>query len=229
MSFSYSAASVDNNYQLNESNNSNNSNNSNQPIQKKKLSNQHKTQRQRPPSYDSGKTKAVVQNIQNQTSYSREEGFASLNGSDDNNNLGDFAPLAPPISVGQERLADSNVPINNASPDGTFKSSLIETEESGNLHNLDQNFMTEQQSKEYYRNLMGNYPNTTSIKRQQQPTTSSSTDPVLTKLNYLINLMEEQQSEKTDCVIEDIVLYSFLGVFIIFVVDSFVRVGKYVR
>ena len=45
----------------------------------------------------------------------------------------------------------------------------------------------------------------------------------------MINLLEEQQDEKTNNVTEEVVLYSFLGVFIIFIVDSFSRVGKYVR
>jgi high-affinity K+ transport system ATPase subunit B len=52
---------------------------------------------------------------------------------------------------------------------------------------------------------------------------------LLQKLNYMINLLEEQQDEKTNNVTEEVVLYSFLGIFIIFVVDSFARVGKYVR
>jgi hypothetical protein len=45
----------------------------------------------------------------------------------------------------------------------------------------------------------------------------------------MINLLEEKQDEKTNNVMEEVVLYSFLGIFIIFVVDSFARVGKYVR
>jgi hypothetical protein len=45
----------------------------------------------------------------------------------------------------------------------------------------------------------------------------------------MINLLEEQQDERTGNVTEEIVLYCFLGIFIIFIVDSFVRVGKYVR
>jgi hypothetical protein len=45
----------------------------------------------------------------------------------------------------------------------------------------------------------------------------------------MINLLENQQDERTNNVTEEVVLYSFLGVFIIFVVDSFARVGKYVR
>ena len=45
----------------------------------------------------------------------------------------------------------------------------------------------------------------------------------------MINLLEQNQDERTNNVTEEIVLYSFLGIFIIFIVDSFVRVGKYVR
>jgi high-affinity K+ transport system ATPase subunit B len=45
----------------------------------------------------------------------------------------------------------------------------------------------------------------------------------------MINLLEEKQDEKTNNVVEEVILYSFLGIFIIFVVDSFARVGKYVR
>jgi hypothetical protein len=45
----------------------------------------------------------------------------------------------------------------------------------------------------------------------------------------MINLLEEQQDERTNNVTEEVVLYSFLGIFIIFIVDSFSKVGKYVR
>ena len=56
-----------------------------------------------------------------------------------------------------------------------------------------------------------------------------SPDILLQKLNYMINLLEDQQDERTNNVTEEVVLYSFLGIFIIFVVDSFARVGKYIR
>ena len=49
------------------------------------------------------------------------------------------------------------------------------------------------------------------------------------KLNYLIELLEEQKDEKTGRVIEELILYTFLGVFVIFVVDCFARNGKYRR
>jgi hypothetical protein len=57
----------------------------------------------------------------------------------------------------------------------------------------------------------------------------NSNDILLKKINYMINLLEEHQDERTSNVTEEVVLYSFLGIFIIFIVDSFARVGKYVR
>lgn len=54
-------------------------------------------------------------------------------------------------------------------------------------------------------------------------------DQLLEKLNYMILLLEEQKDEKTGHVVEELILYSFLGVFLIFIVDSFARAGKYTR
>jgi len=59
-----------------------------------------------------------------------------------------------------------------------------------------------------------------------------STDPnsaIIQKLNNITNILEEIKMEKTNNITEELILYSFLGVFVIFVVDSFARVGKYHR
>jgi hypothetical protein len=56
-----------------------------------------------------------------------------------------------------------------------------------------------------------------------------SNDEFIEKLNYIIHLLEEQHNERTEHVTEELVLYCFLGVFIIFIVDSFARAGKYTR
>ena len=56
-----------------------------------------------------------------------------------------------------------------------------------------------------------------------------SKDELMKKLNYMIHLLEENKDEKTSNVTEELVLYMFLGVFVIFVVDSFARAGKYTR
>ena len=54
-------------------------------------------------------------------------------------------------------------------------------------------------------------------------------DMLLQKLDHIISLLGDQHDEKTGHVTEELVLYCFLGVFIIFIVDSFARAGKYVR
>lgn len=58
---------------------------------------------------------------------------------------------------------------------------------------------------------------------------SGADNKLMEKINYMIHLLEEQQNEKTNNVTEEFILYSFLGIFIIFVVDSFARAGKYSR
>ena len=59
--------------------------------------------------------------------------------------------------------------------------------------------------------------------------TASGSDPVLQKLNYITHILEDIQMEKTSNITEELILYSFLGVFVIFVVDSFAKAGKYYR
>ena len=49
------------------------------------------------------------------------------------------------------------------------------------------------------------------------------------KVAYMIQLLEEQRDERTGHVTEEIILYVFLGIFVIFVVDTFVKTGKYSR
>jgi hypothetical protein len=58
---------------------------------------------------------------------------------------------------------------------------------------------------------------------------SKTDDKLMEKINYMIHLLEDQQNEKTNNVTEEFILYSFLGIFMIFIVDSFTKTGKYVR
>jgi hypothetical protein len=70
------------------------------------------------------------------------------------------------------------------------------------------------------------------ISNTNQPNTMINTmtnTELLQKLNYTIYLLEEQRSQKSNYVTEEIILYIFLGIFIIFVLDKFSRPGKYTR
>jgi hypothetical protein len=113
------------------------------------------------------------------------------------------------------------------------------------LQDLSDVYMNNDQVKKYFKNLIPNYDIERSNGERergdrtvqnrntgQNSLNVGSTDinqALIDKLNYMINLLEEQQDERTNNVTEEVILYSFLGIFIIFVVDSFARVSKYVR
>ena len=60
-------------------------------------------------------------------------------------------------------------------------------------------------------------------------TYKSTESEISDKLTYMIQLLEEQRDEKTGQVTEELILYVFLGVFTLFVLDTFVKTGKYSR
>lgn len=70
--------------------------------------------------------------------------------------------------------------------------------------------------------ISGNFTNT-------QNNLYEENNKLLSKLDYVIHLLEEQHNEKTNHITEELILYLFLGIFIIFVLDSFARASKYVR
>jgi len=86
--------------------------------------------------------------------------------------------------------------------------------EMGNFTAPQEQFVDNGPSETFY------FPNTNFVPEE---------NTLLKKVNYLISLIESQQDEKTSYVTEEVILYFFLGIFIIFIVDSFVRVGKYIR
>ena len=158
----------------------------------------------------------------------------------------DFKPLNPfefpskPLSVGGERTKGKEG--MSVMDDGLVPKPM--DNDDLKLQELQSAYMNDAQVRDYYRKLVPNYNATnknTNIEHNKQynssanssanssNVTSDSNQVLIEKLNYMINLLEEQQDQKTGSVTEEVVLYSFLGVFIIFVVDSFARVGKYVR
>jgi hypothetical protein len=82
---------------------------------------------------------------------------------------------------------------------------------------------------EMYNKNNAPYYGSDSIMSNFSHVTGDKNELLIEKLNYMIKLLEDQQDEKTSNVTEEVILYSFLGIFIIFIVDSFARVGKYVR
>jgi hypothetical protein len=217
------------------------------PINKKRQ-NHTKTQKYRQPSseFNPQKVNSVLQAIHNNTPEDENDlgnynpkGTAVTSKHSEN-----FQPLNPfefpdkPVSVGGERTKKQEGMSN-------IDESLIPQPVDNDdlkLQDLQSAFMNDAQVRDYYRKLVPNYnvPNNPTNKAHYSTemaknllntysNDSNSNQVLIEKLNYMINLLEEQQDQKTGNVTEEVVLYSFLGVFIIFVVDSFARVGKYVR
>jgi len=160
----------------------------------------------------------------------------------DSGQLEDFNP--PPH--GEVQYKKSNI---NNEPPSTYNNTLsIKSDDSNNdkpIHNVEafNNLQTEYEHNNSNNNInpynnsntytgpnnySGHY-NQSLPYYTQMSKPSGNKDQLLEKLNYMIHLLEEQQDEKTGHVMEELILYSFLGVFIIFIVDSFARAGKYTR
>lgn len=67
------------------------------------------------------------------------------------------------------------------------------------------------------------------IQGQGQGTRQGTGDKLMDRINYMAQMLESLQMEKTNHVAEEFVLYTLLGVFMIYIVDGFSRGGKYIR
>jgi hypothetical protein len=225
------------------SNNLNSMNENEDTLINKKRQSHNKTQKRYPKeNFDTQKVNSVLETIHNNSTTD-----------EDNGNLGDFNPPPIPDSVGVNKTLATEESMNRSNEQNDLMFRTLGRAPQPNYEgsdNLDLNdyklYGDSKTVDEYYKKLLPGYnPNKNPVNRPYYNNTNysgmgqmysggdqsplSSQDVLLQKLNYMINLLEEQQDEKTNNVTEEVVLYSFLGIFIIFVVDSFARVGKYVR
>jgi len=228
MSLAYFAASIDDNSNITLPNNSDNSDNIlNQKRHKK-------TQRKYPKieNFDTNKVNSVLDKLHNTTE-------------DDDDDKNAFNPPPKPESMSASRITPQNkgaeafsVPLGRT----IGKAPIPNYEGSDNLDLNDySNYGDSKTIEEYYKSLLPGYSQQKNLAnrphylyREPQPSSNNigeypSQDVLLKKLNYMISLLEEQQDEKTGNVTEEVILYSFLGIFIIFIADTFVRAGKYTR
>lgn len=137
---------------------------------------------------------------------------------DNNEAMADFNPPPQAVSAGNERLelreSLTKVEGDQDKDEPVTKETFSE--------------MNGGYAQQYYDQFIPYYTNAadSSVTRQEGNFNNSE---IMTKLNYLINLIEEEHDEKKNSVTEELVLYCFLGVFVIFIVDSFTKAGKYVR
>jgi len=185
-----------------------NNNETNNPIQKKRETNRNKTLKRREGFKSNPKIEAMVKKI-----HDDEE---------DDNDLSEYEPMGNPTSAGVERMENTG---NNM--DEIMESQQMLPPQQQSKQAIQESFtqLPSEYAKQYYQQYVP-YFNQGS---DDSTPTGVNKDDLLTKMNQIIYLLEEQQDENTGHVTEELILYSFLGIFIIFIVDSFARVGKYVR
>jgi hypothetical protein len=144
------------------------------------------------------------------TNYLQGEGDDGTNGSE--TDLADYQPINSNYSNEQRGEQGGEQSGDNNNDDG------VVTRE--NFENMPSTY-----ASQYYQQ----YVPYSQQQQQQINASSGSKDDLMEKMNHIIQMLEDQQDEKTGSVTEELILYCFLGVFVIFVVDSFVRAGKYVR
>lgn len=175
---------------------------------------------------------------------------------DENESLADFNPPPKPESSGVKKTIATEQMMNMTNDNNQNMYKVLGHSPSPNevnnpelnleLNNFNMNYGNETEIEEYYKKFIPNYQNQKKKYSKVHPyyynennnsnnnnasfnSSINDNNLLMQKLNYMINLLEEKQDEKTNNVTEEVVLYSFLGIFIIFIVDSFARVGKYTR
>ena len=158
----------------------------------------------------------------------QEEPIKHKDASEDESELANFTPEEfPPHPKLSSKI--NTVQPKPYSPEDLEKEDIAVTAENfkvlGDQANIDyyKKFITPQMSTYAQQYTPSAYAN---LQNQNFADNSSG---LMKKLNYMIHLLEEQQDEKTENVTEELILYLFLGVFVIFVVDSFARAAKYTR
>ena len=150
--------------------------------------------------------------------------ITSSDTSKDNSKMGDFNPIEPPSLNVKKDMDDSNMHTQYIPPVPTFPHFNKPSSDSSNLATK-----YTANSNDKYSSYNKSYEGIPYYVKMGMGNNLPKDDKLMEKINYMIHLLEQQQNEKTDNVTEEFILYTFLGVFIIFIVDSFSRTGKYTR
>jgi len=139
---------------------------------------------------------------------------------EDGSSLADFHPTTTPTAAATTPAVDETTKVPGYEPTRT---------PGGQDGGISPHAYSQLDSSASIRNYYNQYLPYYTQAANAPASVHGSGDELMTKLNYMITLLEGQKDEKTDSVTEELVLYTFLGVFVIFIVDSFARAGKYTR
>jgi hypothetical protein len=143
---------------------------------------------------------------------------------EENNKMGNFKPLANPEIQVKKDMDDDTELKQYTPPKISYLNAT--TNQKGSFYSADDSNISNLSS---YNKIYDVKPSYVPYYAKMGIGATNNDDKLLEKINYMIHLLEEQRLEKTSNITEEFILYTFLGVFIIFVVDSFARSGKYIR
>lgn len=144
--------------------------------------------------------------------------------SDDEGDYDDFKPLKPELTrVPQTRGSSQEMPVpmqytpaQQSIPQSSHTQGIPGQQSSYQYSSSPSNYGSAHQPPQYL---------TSQVVLPQEQQNDVPGD-ISSRLNHIIHLLEEQQNSKTSTTTEELILYSFLGVFTIYIVDSFTKVGK---
>ena len=161
--------------------------------------------------------------------------MSSAQGENDGGYLADFSPPDKPIvHIKKDLQKDMRPPDKPIDP---LKNEMNPTIQSSFKTNYDPYYMNHAHGQGGGSNYNSVYDPSVKLKPYYSKmglstsghSNTGNQDKLLEKINYMIHLLENQEYEKTANVTEEFILYSFLGIFVIFVLDSFSRTAKYTR
>jgi hypothetical protein len=218
-------------------------NNDNNDYSKNKNPNLRKTIKHKPTAPNESKLAALLKSMDEASDSENDDDSSNLanykgsdshvsgfsSGSGSGSGSGMFPPLPEVNYKGATSATSSTSNETTGSGSGSSSNSKslytpdIPTSSSGAISNSTYNDMPSSYANQYYKQFIP-YLNQSSSEMPEQPK-----GELMEKINYIIDLLEEQQDYKTNSIFEDLILYAFLGIFVIFIVDSFSKSGKYVR
>ena len=187
---------------------------------KRPLAQQQQQQPQQQPNIESSQSQSQSRVANLMSKLNSVKGMSYVQGGGDDgsnsseNDLADYQPM----NLNDEGTSTGISAHENQNSDNNNDDGVVTRE---NFENLPSTY-----ASQYYQQYV---PYSQQQQNQGDSGSPGSKDDLMQKMNHIIQMLEDQQDEKTGSVTEELILYCFLGVFVIFVVDSFVRAGKYVR
>ena len=209
------AATLDDEYNNNSNHNNNSNNNHNNNNNNNHNNNNSNSTCKKNQTYKNKNTQKIDKTMLQQLYNSNNSNNSNT---DENYEMGDFVPVQKTMQTAniQQQVLNSNTRYNEVLDDDDV---------------IDKSKLEMVKENDIYKQFINNYNNsvTKDVYNSNNSNYSNGNNELLKRLDKILYLLEEDKNDQNHLITEELILYVFLGVFIIYVLDSFVKAGKYVR